>query len=148
METKEMRKNAVDSFNEAWDLIDKKNRTETDNLKMIELAYKSKYYWSLVGDEVNFIRSDWQVSRVFAESKLLEAGLYYAKQCLEGTLEHNLKGFDLFFAYESNVRIYHLMGDIIKRDNNIKKAKRSIEFIEKESDKIYCQGELDKILNI
>lgn len=148
MEAKDIKKKAIDAFNETWNFIDKKERTEAENLKMIESVYKSKYYWSLVGDAINFVRSDWQVSRVFAEAGLLEAGLYYARQCLEVTLKLDLEGFDLFFAYESNVRIYHLMGDNLHRDEFVSKARNSIDSVKKESDKIYCKSELEKILNI
>lgn len=144
----EIRSLAKQAFNQTWDFIEKNNRTVEETLKMIDLTFKSKYYWSLVGNQINFIRSNWQVSRVFAEADLLEASLYYAKKVLDDSLKLNLKDIDLFFAYEANVRVYHLLKDISHRDLMLNKAKEVIEEIEKESDKKYCITELDKILKL
>jgi hypothetical protein len=144
----EIRSLAKQAFNQTWDYIEKDNRTVEETLKMIDLTFKSKYYWSLVGNHVNFIRSNWQVSRVFAEANLLEASLYYAKRVLDDTIKLNLQEFDLFFAYEANVRVYHLLKDYTHRDLMLKKAKASINSIEKDSDKKYCMLELEKILNL
>lgn len=88
------------------------------------------------------------MSRVFAEANLLEACLYYAKRVLDDTLKLNLQDFDLFFAYEANVRAYHLLKDFTHRDLMLKKAKASINGIEKDSDKRYCVLELEKILKL
>ena len=144
----EIRSLAKQAFNQTWDYIEKDNRTVEETLKMIDLTFKSKYYWSLVGNHVNFIRSNWQVSRVFAEANLLEASLYYAKRVLDDTIKLNLQDFDLFFAYEANVRAYHLLKDITHRDLMLKKAKESINGVEKEEDKKYCLLELEKILKL
>lgn len=148
MDKLDIQKKAVSTFNQTWDYIEKKERTPKENLEMINLAYQSKYYWSLVGKALNFVRSDWQVSRVYAESNLLEASLYYAGQCLENTLRLELKDFDLFFAYEANVRVHHLQQNLEKRDEFVKLAIGSLESIEKQSDKDYCREELEKIMNM
>jgi hypothetical protein len=148
MSEDELRDLAQQAFNKTWDYIEKDNRTVEETLKMIDLTFKSKYYWSLVGNQVNFIRSNWQVSRVFAEADLLEASLYYAKQVLDDTIKLNLQGFDLFFAYEANVRVYHLLNDINHRDLMYKKAKESINTIKDENGQRYCTKELEKILKL
>lgn len=144
----EIRSLATQAFNQTWDYIEKENRTVEETLKMIDLTFKSKYYWSLVGNHVHFIRSNWQVSRVFAEANLLEACLYYAKRVLDDTIKLNLQDFDLFFAYEANVRAYHLLKDYTHRDLMLKKAKAAITNIEKDTDKKYCMLELEKILKL
>jgi len=144
----EIRNLAKQSFNRTWDYIEKENRTVEETLRMIDLTFKSKYYWSLVGTQVNFIRSNWQVSRVFAEANLLEASLFYAKMVLDDTIKLNLQDFDLFFAYEANARVYHLLKDFTHRDLMLKKAKATIMTIEKDSDKKYCLMELEKIMKL
>ena len=144
----EIRNLAKQTFNQTWDYIEKENRTVEETLKMIDLTFKSKYYWSLVGNQVNFIRSNWQVSRVFAEANLLEACLYYAKRVLDDTIKLDLQDFDLFFAYEANVRVFHLLNDINHRDLMFKKAKESINTIKDENDQRYCIKELEKILKL
>ncbi|XFA98524.1 hypothetical protein ACAG96_06585 [Candidatus Izemoplasma sp. B36] len=142
------KKEAIKYFNKTWDFIEKEDRSPSENLEMIDLAFKSKYYWSLVGTKINFIRSNWQISRVFAEANLLEASLYYSKKCLEDTTNEKITGFDLFFAYEANVRVYHLMKRFDLRDNMKVKALESLDTIIKKEDKEYCTSELEKILKI
>jgi hypothetical protein len=144
----EIRNLAKQTFNQTWDYIEKETRTVEETLRMIDLTFKSKYYWSLVGNQVNFIRSNWQVSRVFAEANLLEASLYFAKKVLDDSIKLNLQDFDLFFAYEANVRVYHLLKDYTHRDLMLKKAKAAIMTIEKDSDKRYCLLELEKIMKL
>lgn len=132
----------------AYELIGKTDRTDTDNLRMIDLAMKSKYHWLKVGTKLNQVRSDWLIARVFTEVLFFEAALQYAKSCLEITLREGFKDVDLFFAYESFVRIYHLQNDLTRRDKLTQKAKEAIHTVEKEEDKLYCQSELHKILAI
>ncbi|MFA7561152.1 MAG: hypothetical protein WCY80_03485 [Candidatus Izemoplasmatales bacterium] len=144
----EIRNLAKQCFNQTWDFIEKDNRTVEETLRMIDLTFKSKYYWSLVGNQVNFIRSNWQVSRVFAEANMLEASLYYAKSVLDDTLKLNLQDFDLFFAYEANVRVYHLLKDFKHRDLMAKKAEAVVLTIKKDTDKKYCMLELEKIYKL
>lgn len=144
----EIRNLAKQAFNQTWDYIEKDNRTVEETLKMIDLTFKSKYLWSIVGNHVNFVRSNWQVSRVFAEADLLEGALYYAKRVLDDTIKLNLQDIDLFFAYEANVRVYHLLKDFTQRDLMLKKAKTIINDIEKDQDKKYCLLELEKILKL
>lgn len=146
MDVNEITKKAKNAFNKTWDYIEKIDRTPFDNSEMIKLAFESRYYWSLVGNDLNIVRGDWLISRVFSELKILEDALMYAQKCLAKTLENQFKDFDLFFAYESLVRVYHLMGDIDKRDLMIEDALESLKHISKKEDKDYCKEELDKIM--
>lgn len=146
MEKQEIKKKAIEFFNKTWDYIDKTDRTKEEDLTMIDFAFKSKYYWSLIGDEINFVRSDWQISRVFAEANLLEAALYYSKKCLEDTLKLGLNDFDLFFAYEANVRVYNLLGFNEEKLKYHELALKSIDTISKKEDKDYCLSELNNIV--
>ncbi len=142
----DVKKIAIDYFNKTWELIDNVDRNPSESLKMIDYAMKSKYSWMKVGTKLNLVRADWLISRALTEAGILEGALLYAKDCLEMTLREGFKDFDLFFAYECFVRIYHLEHDDEKRDKLIQKAKEALHTIEKEEDKDYCQKELNKIL--
>jgi hypothetical protein len=45
MSEDELRDLAQQAFNKTWDYIEKDNRTVEETLKMIDLTFKSKYYW-------------------------------------------------------------------------------------------------------
>jgi len=60
------RSEAISLFNKTWELIDLKERTFDQQLEMIRTAHASRYHWGIAGDFVNWSRSDWQISRVYA----------------------------------------------------------------------------------
>ncbi len=62
----EYRKRAAELFNGTWELLDKADRDETDDLNMIHQAHASRYLWGLVGKEPQLATGEWQVSRVYA----------------------------------------------------------------------------------
>jgi hypothetical protein len=47
------RKMAVRCFNETWDYLEKKKRTEQDDQEMLQLAHASRHHWGLVGTPRN-----------------------------------------------------------------------------------------------
>ena len=57
---------AASLFNGVWALMEKSDRTPDDDLLMIHMAHASCYHWGRVGTAVNFVRGEWQCSRVYA----------------------------------------------------------------------------------
>ena len=43
------RKFAIDLFNQVWDLMDKEDRTQEDNDRMLHAAQASRYHWGETG---------------------------------------------------------------------------------------------------
>ena len=71
------RKQAIDLFNFTWTLIDKPDRTSDDDL-MINVTHASRYHWGIAGDVVNYLRSDWQIARVYQQfQEELAAGPWF-----------------------------------------------------------------------
>lgn len=132
-------------FNATWDLIDKTDRSDLDNLEMISLAHKSLYHWSFVGEPVNFARGEWQISRVFALINMGEAAMYHAKRSLSICLENNIGDFDLVFAYEAVARAANIVGKKNQALENISKALELAENISDEGNKNYALSEVNSI---
>lgn len=101
----------VDLFNYTWELIDKPARTPAEDDEMIHCAHASRHHWGQVGAPVNFVRGEWQVSRVYAVLKRPEPARYHAQRCLELCLQHGITDFDLAFAYEALARAAALAGE-------------------------------------
>ena len=142
------RKQAIENFNTTWDYIDKKDRTEEDNINMIHTTHASRFHWGKIGTPLNFARGEWQISRVYSLLGMTESALYHAKLSLELCLKNDIKDFDLAFGYEAVARAYM----VAKNEEQMKKylilAKESSENIEKEEDKNYFLSELDSIVII
>ena len=77
------KKLAMDTFNKTWDLLDKTNRSEAENIEMIHTAHASRYHWEQVGTPLEFQRGEWQISRVYAVLGMGESALFHAEIALK-----------------------------------------------------------------
>ena len=107
---------AVNLFNFTWTLIDKPDRTPTDDDLMIHSAHASRYHWSMAGDVVNYLRGDWQIAHVYTLLKLPERALHFAQLCLRQCEVKQIGDFDLALAYEAVARALACQGDFIEAE--------------------------------
>ena len=105
------KKQAVQCFNETWNLIDKTDRTREEDFRMIHMAHASRYHWREVGTPLHFLRGEWQIARVYALLNLGESARHHAEYCLALCLSNNIGDFDLAFAYEALARAHDFVGD-------------------------------------
>jgi len=133
------RKTARKCFNEAWDYLDKKNRTADDEQQMLHLAHASRYHWGLVGTARNKAVGDWQLSRVYAALNEPRLALHFAKSCLEITQKNNLLE-NLPSAYEGMARAYAVAKEKRSAMDYIKKAREALDktAMTKEDKKVYA----------
>ncbi|MFX0021158.1 MAG: hypothetical protein ACFE9S_02455 [Candidatus Hermodarchaeota archaeon] len=136
------------TFNETWDYLDKKNRTDKDSLNMIHTAHTSRYHWGILvsegkGGAVNLQRGEWIISRVYSVLERGESALYHAKKCLELTESNDIKDFDLAFAYEAMARASALVKNKKNFEKYFELAKEAGEKINKKDDQEYFFQELD-----
>lgn len=137
---------AILLFNQTWDLMDMKDRTQEETDRMIHAAHASRYHWEVAGDTLNIVRGEWQVSRVYAILERTEPCLYHADRCLKITLENELKGYDLAFAYEAMARACNLAGDEVETAKYLTLAKDASAGIQDSEDRDYFMQELNTIL--
>lgn len=105
-------------FNETWDLIDKPNRTDEDNIAMLHKAHTSCFLWREANNPVNNARGEWQVSRVYSLLGMGEPALLHGRYSLSLCLENSIGGFDLAFGYEAVARAYHTLGNTESAEAN------------------------------
>jgi hypothetical protein len=102
---------AAQCFNQAWDLIEKKDRTPEDERMMVALNQASIYHW-LQRDDRNDQRLSvgyWQASRIQAILGSAPEALRYAEVCLAHS--GALPPFFLGYAHEALARAHELGGD-------------------------------------
>jgi hypothetical protein len=139
------RKTAINLFNEVWDLMEKAERTPEEDFLMIHKAHSSRFHWGEIGEPVNFSRGEWQISRVYAVLQRPEPCLAHAKRNLEIVLEHEIKDFDLAFAYEALARAYSLSGDSESKEMYLNLAKEASTLIAKDADRNVILQDLETI---
>ena len=77
---------------------------------MLHAAHASRFHWGEIGEPVNLVRGEWQVSRVYAVLQRPEPALWHARRCLELCQQHAIADFDLAFAYEAMARAHAVAG--------------------------------------
>ena len=55
---------AIQTFNGAWELIEKPDRSADDDAAMLERAFASRWHWGFVGGPEQFATGDWQIAHV------------------------------------------------------------------------------------
>lgn len=135
----------VDLYNFTWKLIDKPDRVLEESDLMINAAHASAYHWRQVGVPLNFERSDWQLSRVYALLDRPVAALYHAQRCLEICQREGIGDFDLAFAYEAMARANVLGGKRDEARQYLEEAQEAGEMIKKKDDRDYFFAELESV---
>ena len=105
------RKTAVDLFNLTWRLLEKPDRTDQDNDRMIHAAHASRYHWGEVGAPANLARGEWQIAHVYTILNQSQPALYHARRCLTICETNGLADFDMAYAYESVARALACTGN-------------------------------------
>ncbi len=135
----------VDLFNDTWTLIDKQERSADESDEMIHVAHASAYHWRQVGAPLNFARSDWLLSRVYALLNRPEAALYHGQHSLDICLAAGIGDFDLAFAYEALARAHAVAGQALEAEAYLVQAREAGRQIAEEDDRQYFFAELESI---
>jgi hypothetical protein len=133
----------IELFNKTWDLMDKTDRTPTEDATMLELAHASAYHWSFCGTVVNQQRGYWLISRVYAVLVIPDACLLFAKLCRECTESglSEMEDFDVAFSFEALARAYALNGELKKTAEMFKSAIEAGNLMKDEEDrKIFSES--------
>ena len=134
------RKAAVDCFNRAWDLLDKKKRSEEENLQMLHLAHTSRYHWGLVGTPKHLAVGEWQISRIYAELREPRLALLFAKSCLETCKSNGLREITNT-ADEAMARAYAVAKNYRRAQTHLERARKELAALTlgKEDRSIYLE---------
>ncbi len=142
------RKIAAACFNQVWTLLEKEDRTETEDAQMIHAAHASAYHWMQIGGperERRRARGDWQCSRVYCVLKQPEAAMFHAKKVLEICQREGIGDFDLAFAYEGLARACAVAGDFDESRRWAELARSAATDISKEFDRELLLGDLETL---
>lgn len=132
-------------FNETWDLLDKQNRTDADNITMLHKAHTSCFLWRSAENPVNDERGEWQVSRVYSVLGYGAPALLHGKRCLQICRDNAIGDFDLAFAYEAVARAHSVSGQMEKAKEYAALALAACEGIAGAEDRTYAESEIATI---
>lgn len=133
---------AKETFNRTWELLDKRDRSEQEDVEMVHTAHASRYHWGRVGTPVNHERGDWQISRVYAVLGRPELALEYARRCLDTCESNGIGDFDMAFAYEAMARAHAVAGRSDEASRYMALARNAVNAVKEEADREVVMGEL------
>ncbi|MHC8514934.1 hypothetical protein [Sporosarcina sp. ITBMC105] len=135
---------AVNCFNQTWDLLDKRNRTQAEKEQMIHLCHTSFWHWTQVEDHTpqNLSIGYWQLSRVYAVVENGEQALYYAKQCVSVSHEADLAPFFIAYAYEAQARAQLLLRQSTEAKKSLLLAEEFVQNIKDEESRKLVEADV------
>ena len=143
------RKTAAACFNRAWDFLDKKGRSDSDDLEMLGLAHASRFHWGVVGSARNRAVGDWQLSRVYADLGQPRLALLYAKSSLDTCDRNNLTSI-VHTANEAMARAYAVSLDFVRAEKYMRKARQQLDALKlgRDDRKVYLdqQRQTEKLI--
>ena len=138
---------SVDAFNSAWDLIEKRDRSEAEMEEMIALAQASAWHWSQRQDvrPKNLSISAWQLARVYAEAGRYDEAERYANRSLEISKSGDVGPVFIGYAYEALARLARETDQLELRDEWLALARAEAEKVEDAPDRDQLIRDLDEI---
>ena len=133
---------AARCFNQAWDLIDKQERTPQDDLLMVALNQASIYHWLERSDcdDSRLSVGYWQASRIQAVLGNAIEARRHAETCL--SFSDELPPFYLGYAYEALARAATLAGDAGAGAAHLARAHELALQVENEEERDALLGDL------
>jgi len=103
---------AVTLNGKVWELLQKSERSKSEDELMIYAAHASCYHWLNAGTGLNHQRAEWLISHVYTELGQADSALRPALRCLDLTNEFAtlMQDFDWAYAYEGVARANALAG--------------------------------------
>jgi DNA-binding transcriptional MerR regulator len=136
---------AVALFNGVWRLLEKEDRSASDDERMVHMAHASRYHWGQVGTPSNLTIGEWQCSRVYAVLGRAEPALHHAAAALRIVQENGISDFQLAFAYEALARAHAVAGDAEEARRWTEQALAATESVSQEDDRELLRSDLESI---
>jgi hypothetical protein len=114
-------------FNQTWDLIDREERSDDDDLSMLLAATASRWCWSESGGPEELSTGDWQVAHVASLLGLGDLALFFARHNLHIAESEGWRGWRLASAHEGMARACAAAGDGSGRDDHLRRARQALD---------------------
>ena len=130
-------------FNQAWELIEKPDRTPEEDLRMVTLNQASLFHWQNRPDctDQNLSIGYWQSSRIQSLLGNPAEARRYAELCLGLSLE--LDAFYLGYAHEALARASQVAGERAEALEHLERARHQARRVSRAEDRVLLEKDLD-----
>jgi tetratricopeptide (TPR) repeat protein len=128
---------SVQCFNQAWELINKPERTPEEEEAMIALSHASRYHWTQREgfNPTNSSIANWQLARIYTVIGRLDEARHYAGLCLHASREEGVEAVFEGYAYEALARLEKSAGNNEQAERYLASALALAEKTEDEEDR-------------
>jgi hypothetical protein len=136
---------AKDLFNGTWALLETRDRTPEQDLRMLHMAHASRYHWGEAGTAENVCVGEWQLSRVYTVLGRVEPALFHAERCMDVCGDEGFEDWKLAYAHEALARVHRLAGDDAAYREHLAEAERILETITDAEERELLEGDLQTL---
>ncbi|MDT4936773.1 MAG: MerR family transcriptional regulator, thiopeptide resistance regulator [Pseudonocardiales bacterium] len=136
---------ATSLFNGVWELMEREDRTQDDDDRMLHMAHASRYHWGDVGTPANLARGEWLCSRVYAVLQRAEPSSYHAQRVLDICDRNSIGNWDRAFAFEALARAAAVGGETDAARAFIEQALAAAEDIDEGEERQLLLADLESI---
>ncbi|MFZ0667194.1 MAG: hypothetical protein WAM97_15690 [Acidimicrobiales bacterium] len=136
---------AASAFNEAWDLIEKTDRSSADDAALLASTFASRYHWEQVGSDENRVVGDWQIAHVASMLGYPAMALQFARAALDRAVEKGFEGWRLASCHEGMARAHACFGNDAERDRHIKTALRLLDSVDDVEERRIIESQLQSV---
>jgi hypothetical protein len=128
-----------------WALLQKSNRSPSEDDEMLHAAHACIYHWQFVGTAVHQQRGEWLISRVHVVLGHGNEALRHAQRCFELTESNRglMQDFDIAYAFEGIARAQAMLGDQRLAKEFLVLAEQAGDAIANAEDKSIFVGDFD-----
>jgi len=134
-------------FNQAWDLIEKPDRSPEQDAEMIRLNQASHWHWTQREDcnDTSLSVGYWQASRIYALLGQADNARRYGQLCLDHSQGDDVPPFYLGYAYEALARAESVAGNREKAEKYLAQARTAADAVTDPDSKKFLVDDLDAI---
>lgn len=138
---------SVQCFNQAWNLIEKPDRTPEEDEQMIRLNQASHWHWTQREDctKTNLSVGYWQASRIYAILGQADNARRYGQLCLDHSRGDDVPPFYLGYAYEALARAESAAGNRAKMEKYLAQARKAADAVSDPDSKKFLVDDLDTV---
>ncbi len=128
-----------------WELLQKRDRSPSENDEILHAAYACAYHWKFIGTAVHQQRGEWLISHVHVVLGHATEALRHAERCFELTQANKglMRDFDIAYAFEGLARVHAMLGDQKMAEEFLYLAEQAGNGIADEEDKSIFMGDFD-----
>jgi DNA-binding transcriptional MerR regulator len=132
-------------FNDVWSLLEREQRTEAEDDRMVHMAHASRFHWDAVGGDQERAVGEWQVSRVYATLGRGEPAVHHARRCVALAGSDGVDAWVAASAQEALARALAAAGELEPARDARDRAVELLAAVEDAEDRAVVQADLDTL---